>query len=229
MKQNWENMEKIAEGNEKEVYLHPDNPEKVISRFKEGRSERETELTIKGRYYLAKIMHLLMPANIPDTNFVAKGDDVVIISERKNLDNEHLEHNRIKSLLNRKMAPEQKNITLDSEIKLGNNRIEALEKDERFLAFEEKMEKLGVRFDEYPTNFGNDENNNLIYIDNSFRPWHDLRAVGGRILKNYYAPAIRAAIMSIDVSERNHALNYLQRLEELYSLWKEECDKGDKK
>ena len=219
-------MEKIGEGAEKEVYLHPDIPEKVISRFNEEHFERESELSIKGRYYLAKILHLLTPTNIPDTNLAAKGENVVIISERKKLDDEHLEHNRVKMLLRGKMPAEQKNDLLRKETELLDDRAEKLFYDERFISFEKKMREVGVRFDDYPTNFGNDENNNLVYIDNSFKPWYEL---SGRLRRNYSVSGIRTAIGGLSADKQSHALNYLQRLEEFYAFSKKEFyERGSK-
>jgi len=225
MAMNWEKMEKIGEGNQKEVYIDASDPEKVVSRFREGYSERESELTMKGRYYLSKILHLLIPNSIPDTNLTAKGEDTIIVSERKKLDSEHLEHNRIMTALREGMSMKKNDNLLEREREMREDRIERLVKDERFIAFENNMKALGVRFDEYPTNFTDDKNNNLVYIDNSFKPWNNLGLShgGAGLRRNYYAPAIRAAIKNLDISGQSHALNYLQRLEELYLLWKKEC------
>lgn len=55
--------ELLTEGNSKNVYLHPENPEQVRCVF---RNECESETDLKGSLYLTKILHLLFPKNIPD-------------------------------------------------------------------------------------------------------------------------------------------------------------------
>jgi len=55
----------LGSGNEKNVYIDPENEKRVISLMKET-EQRDTLRQLKGRYYLTKIAHLLLPDNIPD-------------------------------------------------------------------------------------------------------------------------------------------------------------------
>jgi hypothetical protein len=57
--------EPFGEGSEKVVFVDPKNPNRVIAERKEDR-EKETLRQLKGRAYLTKIVHLLLPDHIPD-------------------------------------------------------------------------------------------------------------------------------------------------------------------
>jgi hypothetical protein len=58
----------IGTGTEKETFVNPHDPKKVISVFKgeEDSGEETTQRMLKGSFYVTKIAHLLLPKHIPD-------------------------------------------------------------------------------------------------------------------------------------------------------------------
>src|SRR5687767_12610518 len=57
--------EPIGEGKENKVFVDPKNEKRVIAERKEG-AEKDSFRQLKGRYYLTKIVHELLPLHIPD-------------------------------------------------------------------------------------------------------------------------------------------------------------------
>lgn len=57
----------IGVGSEKRIYNDPINKDRVIAKFHEH--IEETVNQTKARYYLTKILHLLLPKNIPDMHW----------------------------------------------------------------------------------------------------------------------------------------------------------------
>jgi hypothetical protein len=58
------NRTPLGEGKEKRVYADPNNEKRVIAERKES-AEKETYRQLKGRYYLTKMVHLLLPETYP--------------------------------------------------------------------------------------------------------------------------------------------------------------------
>ena len=201
MKFDFNKLEKIGEGEEKEVYIHPENEGKVVARFKEGYGDH-TERLIKGRYYLTKILHTLMPVQIPDTNLVAKGEDIIMVSERKELDEPHKEHNRLRTQNSNSSDPaisEQYN-------KLREEREDKLVWDDKYIDFLTALSRLGVTTDPSASNFGYDKDDNLVYVDNNFKPWVEKN---GQLVKNYDVAEILNVLNGVDEQTREMAKSYL--------------------
>ncbi|OGY99420.1 MAG: hypothetical protein A2945_01015 [Candidatus Liptonbacteria bacterium RIFCSPLOWO2_01_FULL_52_25] len=227
MKFNWDKMEKIGEGGEKEVYLHPEFPEKkVVSRLKEGGwNDASSERKIKARFYLTKVLHLLLPKNIPDVHLAIHGKDKVLVSERKKMDKEHraLAEDTILKFESphkskRVVSPE------DLRARLGKN----LSQDDEVKRIERVFRDLGVAFDPSEVNFGYDEDGNMIYIDNSFNPWYaPPRGVTKPTFEAWFnEEKLLVAIRSLVGREQERALKYLERLKKLTQEEREAIEKN---
>jgi hypothetical protein len=130
---------KLGEGAERTVYEDLNNPDHVIGIFHE---KKEEELKTKARFYLTKILHILLPDNIRDIHASYSDPNVTINSKVK--------QNSWKFWKKINYDPE----TL-KEIRLFVNKLE---------------EDLGVGVDSYYKNVMRDDNGNLVYVD-SINPW----------------------------------------------------------
>ena len=129
---------KLGEGSEKVVYEDPDNKDRVKGvYYRKKRSER----MVKGRFYIAKILHLLCPDQVRDVHATYSDPDVIISQ-------------RVESSTVRKIEGTFK-YPPDNEIK-------------KFVA---KLEKdYGVTCDHAWINFMYDKKDNLVYVD-TLEPW----------------------------------------------------------
>lgn len=212
------NPEQMGFGAEKKVYQHRDadkvvklhNHEDVAGKFEAGR-----ERYIKAEFYLTKILHLLLPKNIPDIHLVSnkyKGS----VHEKKELGKEH------------KLLTDYKNrkhidpiyTSEDTQADIG------LSRDIDRSGIEQDLKKFGINFDDGLINFGKDSEGNVIYID-SVLPWdpkHDL--FPQQPFETWVnMDALKKAIVSrLQVNDQNQALKYLDRLEILIEEEKQRHD-----
>lgn len=218
MRFNPENMQPLGEGGEKKVYIHPEDEEKVVAFFRRGQASSETPASMKGRFYLTKILHLLIPDSIPDIHFASKdGQDATLVSERKHLGEQYDEHNRLFiKAMNGTIAQEEYREMYSA----GSDHMESLD-NESMEELSTKLYRLGVTADMSATNLGKDKNNNLVYVDNSFRPWtysKNESLYGDKAIHKFYRPErILELADKLPERDREKALAYLKRLEELYA------------
>lgn len=222
MKFNPQKLEKIGSGGEKNVYVDPKKPDRVIAQFHED--SLETERAIKGRYYLSKILHILLPKNIPDINLSAKNDKKVIVTERKKLDKRH---NKLAEAGVR--GEGFTNIYFDSAYDEHETKLKL---DPRYQKLLDSMRFLDVKVDPSPFNFGYDKDDNLVYVDNTFKPWalelnHKSEPIKVRYLFN--KENLLNVINSLDESDKERAMKYFNRLEELREEEEKEVEKSTRK
>ena len=206
--------EPLAEGTEKVIYHHPNDPEKVVAEF---RNDEDEPIQMKGRYYLTKILHVLFPKNIPDISLVqhAPGQKSQMVLEKKHLDPTHEALRDQVSHLQSKINAGEADPDLESDITSQEVvLIEKLDADPAFLAFKRGMREAGLRnlFDDTPRNFGYDKEGNLVYIDNSFLPW--AVSSDGEIEPKDYQK-LYEAIQKLDDKDKERAMVYFDRLETL--------------
>jgi hypothetical protein len=73
--ENIKKQEEIGSGAEKRVFVHPDDPQKIVAVFRGN----ESVYKIKERFYINKILSLLYPNNIPDIHLAASQPAVLVI------------------------------------------------------------------------------------------------------------------------------------------------------
>ncbi len=226
MKFDPEKMEHFAEGAEKIVYHHPQDPEKVVAEF---RSDAIEAREMKGRFYLTKVLHALFPRNIPDISLAAKegGSNPYMVLEKKHLDRQHEELRDLSTHQQMKSHQGESDREIDDAIldkELAS--MESLNRDPDIEALSKTMREAGLEMllDTSPRNFGRDQEGNLVYVDNSFYPWW--AGEDGSIEPRDYH-VLREAIQKIDDKEaRDRAMAYLERLETLRAEAEQEAERN---
>ena len=219
----FKNLEKIGEGDEKEIYQDPDSKGRVIARIKEREnpSQRERAEMIKARYYLSKIVHMLFPDTVPDifgASFEEErgAQNAVLKIEKKSMGPKH---EKIEGLKRALEGTWENADDLAAELHTAQMAMrQHLKNDPQFKKFFSEMDSLGIMIDASEVNFGYDDKGKLIYVDNSFRPWHidgDGDSGPGRVVYHFDERALEKKIASLPEEDRVHAVSYFERLKEL--------------
>lgn len=199
-------------GRERAVFEHPHSPKRLVREVRNG--VVESEKTVKGRYYLTKVLHRLFPENIPDIHAATSLEPQSITVEKVHLDEKH------EALRTLDIADYQGTITDADHMDLVKRGFE-YEKHPAFKQLKLELSVLGVRIDRYATNFSLTEAGKAMYVD-SFLPWSRTERLDGggnsviRLTRQYNPQAIHARIMHLPEAERAPALRDFQRLETLY-------------
>ena len=203
----------------KNVYNHPNNLDKVIKVHK-GDDPRETPELLKAQYYLAKILHILLPDNMPNAHAVYTPDpernvnNTVLVVEKKYPDEDH---HTLSNILRTKTENNNPGSLNRQDYTVYNTL-----KDQMFNNSEVKRlyTKLVEIFDEDTIdnngpNFALDKNGNATYLDD-IMPWDDEFDGYGRMCrsrKNFDIKILRQKIDAIqNESDRKFALTCLDRI-----------------
>ncbi|SRR6266481_5819965 len=192
--------EPLGEGDERKAFIDPNNEQRIISERKEE-AEKDTLREMKGRYYLTKIAHLLLPNNIPDVHQAgetAQGKQLV--------DAERISHSQGHALLQ-----ERRRHGVD-EGAAAKKIIKELGPEMRKLDLE--LERIGFGFNIDPNvgNYTKDEAGNVYYLE-AFKPWRADAADEGEIEILFDEEALRDAIEGlVDPGVKEKCNNYLERL-----------------
>lgn len=207
-----------GEGNEKKVFINPEDESRIISEIKES-SEKDTPRELKGRYYLTKIVHLLLPKNIPDIHQVKESS-----AGKQTIDAERISHTKEHSLLQQtrqsdgdssESFEETKKIIVD-EMGAGMHELDL------------KLEQIGLGFniDPFVGNYTKDEAGNVHYLE-TFKPWQ-VDVVNKKDLEILFdEESLRSAIEKIsDSGTKEVCLQYLERLLAILAEEKQELQKS---
>lgn len=201
-------QEPIGEGKDRKVFVDPKNKDRVIAETKAD-AEKETLLQLKGKYYLTKIVHNLLPENIPDvyqTGEAKEKDGGVQTIDRERI-TQSTEHEKLKLALRN----EDENAVNEAE-KLVIENIGA-----EMSALDMKLSEIGLGFniDSTIENYTRDDQGNVRYLE-SFTPWQ-VDIVNPKELEVLFdEEALREAIDQVsDEKTKNECLRYLDRLLEL--------------
>lgn len=196
-------LEPIGEGEENKVFVDPENPDRVIAERKEG-AEKESSRQAKGRYYLTKIVHALLPDNIPDVyqSTMAADGQQTIVRER--------------------VAHSEGQVNLQDVRKKGEDEAEAGRAliEEMGTSMQEialKLEDIGLGFgiDENAGNYTKDAAGNVRYLE-SFLPWRIDPSSPDGLERLFDSEALRSAIRNMpEMDAQQQCEGYLQRLEAL--------------
>ncbi len=196
-------------GHEKSVFEDPHHPERLMK--ESNGAINESPATVKGRFYLTKLLHRLFPANVPDIHAVTSAQPQSMTVEKKVLDTHHQELRRLD------MGLHQGSLSDDERLRFF--RLEKQYRNEpAFKRLAMILSGVGVRVDASGTNFGFDNRGEPVYID-SFLPWSGTSMVGTGIerFKRRYDPmALAARIQLLPEDQRSLAQRDFQRLEALY-------------
>lgn len=113
----------LAESYEKQIFPFPEDPKKIKARIRNSdgsETGRETESQTASRFYLQKILHLLLADNIPDAyGFSPKAGDEgypEIILEKMDVDSTHRE---MQEARNRQFELDRQNISETDPARMG--------------------------------------------------------------------------------------------------------------
>ncbi len=199
--------ETIGEGCQKKVFVDPKNEKRIIAEMKENVKE-DTPRQLKGRYYLTKIAHLLLPENIPAVYQAGES-----VEGKQTVDAERIAHSPGHALLQKTWqmegsfdaAYEQAHKELGADIQRVESRLRHIGLD------------LGV--DTYVSNFTKDKKGNIYYLE-TFRPWEINFPNHGKIEMWFDEEKLRNAIDGLSDSATKEKCKRL--LERVFALAKEE-------
>jgi hypothetical protein len=209
----------IAGGSEKLIYEDPASPNRVIKKYRE-KETRETNL-VRARFYLAKILHGVLPENFPDIHQSASQPNQVIM-DRVIVDNDHAEIQKVLKS------------TSEQYVHLGALEREKFKQyrnerkaDPRVIQLVQTLKEIGIDFDQASLNFSLEEDR-AIYLD-TIEPWgesidrdDDNKSV---LKKNFHPEKLRLAIQALpDSTEQHRLLGYHERLVDLYASEKTAFD-----
>ena len=183
-----EDQEPIGRGGEKTVYDDPRNPDRVIA----IRKDPETGEHVRAMFYLRKILHFLMPQNIPD---VSLESPEVSILEKRTRNAGHLARQSLKSP-RLKSQHEERSLTLAVD-KFHKEMV----KDPGRKELKRKLSELGIYIDSSTSNFSRSDEGDIQYLDSFFDSETNI------------AKLREAVEMKRDLPDYNGALVYLERLE----------------
>ena len=189
--------EQIGLGSEKIVYQDRNNPNKVIGVFEEW--EKKTPNQMKGMFYLTKILHLLLPKNIPDMYWAG--------SESRAYQSTKVEHDDRHKVLNSYVSSGKDTISREE---VG----ESIEADSAVGQLQKELEKLGIRSLDYAAvNYSSDSEGNILYLD-TFYVWKKRNDGGLKLFCDFNK--LEDALEVLSEEDKHKAKKYLSRLKELY-------------
>jgi hypothetical protein len=182
-------LEPLGEGDEKKVFVDPKNETRVISERKDA-AEKDTPRQLKGRYYLGKIAHALLPKHIPDVYQAGESVD-----GKQTVDVERIPHSAGQALLQELRRS-------------GQNEEPAMR------TLDGDLEKIGFGFalDQNIGNYTKDEAGNTYYLE-TFKPWRADDVDPRELEVLFDQEALREAIDELpDQKTKDECLQYLERL-----------------
>ena len=212
-------LEPVGEGDERKTFADPNNPERIISERKEG-SEKDTPRQLKGRYYLTKIAHLLLPNNIPDVYQAGESRD-----GKQTVDAERISHTpghaRLQEL-------RMSGATKEEQDSVAEQMAEELEPQMGDL--DSELGRIGLDFEiDLDKNLGNytkDEQGNVHYLE-TFKPWQINPLNPPELEIGFDEEVLREAIQDLpDEKTKEQCNRYLERLLTLLKEDRQEIQKN---
>ena len=191
----------LGEGGERKIYVNPEDESKIISELREE-AEKDTPRQLKGRYYLTKIAHLLLPKNIPDIYQAGES-----IDEKQTVDRKRISHTRGHSRLQeiRRSGEDEESAREQIVQEIGEGATE----------LDEELERIGISYNIIDSNVGNyikDKNGNVYYLE-TFKPWEVSPGDPKELEAFFNEEELRDAIGDIsDPEVKEKATQYLKRI-----------------
>ena len=188
----------IGSGSEKRVFEDLENEDRVIGVF-DNENRPETPQQVKARFYLTKILHLLLPKNIADMHWAT--------SEPRTIQSDKLEHSRLHKILNAGEGEDEASIdkAKAEDAMLNDPSIKQLAKS---------IEEVGIFLpDAAGLNFSHDADGNALYMD-TFIAW--ITDGQGKVMLYFDWNELGDAIETLGDDEKAKANIYLERLKVLY-------------
>ncbi len=220
----------IGTGNEKRVFQHPNNSEKVIGQYRDELTNEE----IKSVYYFGKLVQLLFPESYTAPTQVGNdglSDKSMFIAPRVSLDPtaEKLANYSVED--EEYLMGEESSVFSSSERNAIDSFADKAILNPQFRELSTAMRYAGLPIDsENPGNFTINKNGTAVYLD-VMQPF--VVNDGGVILRFNKNNLIQALTEIEDEATRNQANFYLSRTLELYeeakSNWQERSNETTSK
>ncbi|TRZ80014.1 hypothetical protein D4R86_05055 [bacterium] len=200
----------LGEGEQKKTFINPEDERKIISETRES-AEKDTPRQLKGRYYLTKIAHLLLPKNIPDIYQAGESRN-----ETQTVDTERISHT-----LGHTFLQEERRSGADE----GFARKQMIEEMGAGMGeVDLELERIGLGFniDSNVGNYTKDEAGNVYYLE-TFKPWQADPVNPKELEVLFDEDELRGAIEDIsDQETKEKCTHYLERLLALLEEEKQE-------
>lgn len=197
----------IGEGDERKVFIDPKREGRVIVENKD-QAEHETTLQLKGRYYLTKIVHHLLPDEIPDIYQV--GEAKAIDGGKQTIDRERVTHSTGQEAL------QQARHEGKDEEEARQELIAEMGKEMSDLDMKLSEIGLGLNIDSNVGNYSRSASGEVNYLE-SFKPWQADVVDPKELEVLFDEDALREAIDTLnDEKVKSDCLEYLDRLLELF-------------
>lgn len=209
-------LDPLGEGDQKKSFVNPENERRIISETKKE-ADKDSPRQLKGRYYLTKIAHLLLPKNIPDIHQARESHDGI-----QTVDTERISHTPGHTLLQeiRRSGGDEESAKKQilEEIGGGMGKLDL------------ELERIGLGFniDGNVGNYTKDEAGDVYYLE-TFKPWQ-VDTVNTRELEILFnEEELREAIGDIpDPATKEKCTRYLERLLTLLEEEKQELQERHK-
>jgi hypothetical protein len=191
--------EPLGEGDEKKVFVDPKNETRVISERKDA-AGKDTPRQLKGRYYLGKIAHALLPGHIPDIYQAGESVD-----GKQTVDIERIPHSAGQALLQKLRRASQNEEPAREKLEEERLAMRGLDDD---------LEKIGFGFalDQNAGNYTKDEAGSTYYLE-TFKPWRADDVDPKELEVLFDEEALREAIDELpDEKARDECFQHLERL-----------------
>ncbi|MEZ4211142.1 MAG: hypothetical protein R3B39_02545 [Candidatus Paceibacterota bacterium] len=200
----------LGSGAERDVFVNPENEEKVLSIFKSLPGERiASPNKIKGSYYLTKIAHILLPKNIPDISQAEISKDGKEVFNRQRIS--HTKGHEMLQKARQKGEDESAGLELMQE-----------EMEDEINDVTDKLAEIGFAFnlDENIGNYTKDEKGNIYYLE-TFIPWGSNPENPTELELFFEKEDLIEAIEKLPERDKKICKSYLSRLMELFEEDKE--------
>lgn len=202
----------IGIGNEKRVFAHPTNNERVVAEYREKLSNEE----IKGVYYFTKLIHLLFPDNYPDIFKAGNTKDIGTAT----FEAEYIDQDAVLAKLSAYDVRDEAylihgepSVVSEAERASLDTLAEKHAADERVHALVQDLRALGIPVDSHNAgNFSITPDDTIIYLDIQ-QPF----VIDEGVVKlRFNTAAMYRAVAALPENLQNQAGIYLTRLMTLY-------------
>ncbi len=195
--------ELFGSGHERNVFIDPDHPERLV---KEPKKEKhESPLVLRGIFHLTKILHQVLPEHVPDVHRVELPTSRITVERR------HLSPQAEEARAARAQAQQEKR-KMNSKERATLFRAMAEVQAVDFSRLTQAFTGLGVSIDS--GGYGNivpDADGHMVYVDN-LEPWFQQET----LIRNYNPEAIQQALANLPQREQSIVAHHLSQLEIAY-------------
>lgn len=189
---------------ERKKFIDPRNERRIISETRES-AEKESHRQLKGRFYLTKIAHLLLPDNVPEIHQVGESVD-----GEQTVDTERISNTLLEEYIQARKSGEDKKVAdIEETVVAAGEEAGVLDSEFTRIGF-------GFAVDVEVSDYRMDQAGNVLHLD-TFESWH-VDFINPRELDlSFDEEELRAAIDDIpDEGTKGTCIKHLERLLTLF-------------